>query len=137
MAEFDAQVEGITELTRILKELSGDKIAKKSLRAAIRKGAKPILQAARAFAPVDSGALEESIKLKAIRRTRTGFGVRISTSASDNEYSGETFYGPMQEFGTAKMAPNPYLRPAFDTTKDEATRIVGDELLTAILSGAK
>lgn len=132
MAEFAIDVTGIIDLKKKLQALAGDTIAKKVLRSAIRKSAKPMLAAAKAYAPVDSGLLEESIKLKAIRRTRTGFGVRISTSDSDFNSQGSTFYGAMQELGTSKMAPNPYLRPAFDTTKSESVQIVTTEMQTAI-----
>jgi HK97 gp10 family phage protein len=137
MADFFVDVSGIVELNKKLRELAGDKIAKKVLLSAIRKAAKPMVAAAKAFAPVDSGLLEESIKLKAIRRTRTGFGVRISTSNSDFDSQGSTFYGPMQEFGTAKMAPNPYLRPAFDTTKDQSVQIVTADMQAAIAEATR
>ena len=42
------------------------------------------------------------------------------------------FYGPFVEFGTSKMKPRPYLRPAFDSSKEAIKRIirkaVGDAL---------
>ena len=137
MADFSVDVSGIMELNKKLRELAGDKIARKVLRSAIRKAAKPMVAAAKAFAPVDSGLLEESIKLKAIRRTRTGFGVRISTSNSDFDSQGETFYGAMQEWGTVNMAPNPYLRPAFDTTKDQSVQIVTADMQAAIAEATR
>lgn len=125
---------GIAELNAKLRALAGDKITKKYLRAALRKVAKPMARLAKQLAPVDSGALEESIRVKAIRRTRTGIGVRVTTSASDNEYSGETFYAPMQEFGTAKMAASPYLRPAFDQLREASIKSVADDMAAAIIA---
>jgi HK97 gp10 family phage protein len=38
------------------------------------------------------------------------------------------FYGIFLEYGTVKMSAQPFMRPAFDSTRDEALTILKDEL---------
>jgi len=38
------------------------------------------------------------------------------------------FYGIFLEYGTVKMSALPFMRPAFDSTRDEALTILKDEL---------
>lgn len=133
----EIEVQGISELLRKLVAVGGAKFAKKALRSAIRKGGKPMLAAIKARAPVDSGDLEESLKLKAIKRTRTGVGVTIGTSAYNSLFQGEQFYGAFQEFGTAKLPPNPFMRPGFDETKEQSVQFVGESLRADIEAEAR
>lgn len=43
----------------------------------------------------------------------------------------------VQEFGSIKQAPQPYMRPAFDATKEAVVRDIGDKLGGAIERAAK
>jgi HK97 gp10 family phage protein len=43
-------------------------------------------------------------------------------------WQGNAFYGRFLEFGTAKMAARPFLRPAFDARSGEALGIFMDRL---------
>lgn len=116
-------VAGLNELLTRLRDAKGNQEAKNALRTGLRAGAKRILSAVKAYAPVDTGALEESLKVRAIKRSRKNkdsVGVTIGTRASDNLFVGETFYAGMQEWGTVKMPPNPFMRPGFDASKDDA-----------------
>lgn len=62
---------------------------------------------AKAGAPVDTGYLRSSI-------TTSNTGGGDTTSA---EVSVGANYGIYQEFGTSRMAPHPFLIPAFDRNK--------------------
>lgn len=128
-------VEGINGLLKSLVEMGGNTFAKKELRKAIRAGAKPMLAAVLSHVPVDTGELRESLKLRAIRRTRTGVGIRIGTSQHESAFKGDQFYGAFEELGTAKQPGQPYLRPGFDETKDQSAEIVGDMLGAAVERG--
>ncbi len=96
--KFTIVLTGTDELNRKLLELTSAQ-AKAAIRKAARPALKPTLTAARANAPVKSGALKRSIKIRSIARSRTRVGARVTTAASDNQFSGKTFYGAFLEWG--------------------------------------
>lgn len=135
-----AEVIGARELDRALEQLP--RSTKKSvLRRALQKAAKPTAEAAEALAPVGStGNLKVSIEV----------GTKLNDSqAKDREStpdSVEIFVGAswptgahahLLEFGTVKMAAQPFLRPAWDSTKDRFIEIMRAELWAAISKAAK
>ena len=84
-------------LNDLLKELPG-KEGKKIVRKATRLAAREIiLPQARNNAPVRSGALKRAIKVKAITRSRSAVGVRVTIG--ENDFQGDQFYGSFQELG--------------------------------------
>lgn len=89
-------VTGDKRLNKMLGELAA-KEAKKIVRAAARKAVVPVRNAAKRNAPHDTGALEKAIKVRAMKRSRSRFGVRVTIGAG--EFQGETFYGGFQEWG--------------------------------------
>lgn len=89
---------GNEALNRKLQAVAGAK-AKAIIRKAAREALRPAFQAARASAPRRTGKLARSVKLRAITRSRSRVGARITTSATDNQFSGKTYYGGFQEFG--------------------------------------
>jgi hypothetical protein len=83
-------VTGDKELDKLLRGLPL-KVQKKVSRQATRKAAKDIvLPDAKSRVPVDTGDLEESLIVKAIKRNRTKFGHQVQTK--DGFYSGDQFY---------------------------------------------
>jgi HK97 gp10 family phage protein len=91
-------ITGDKALDRLLKGLPL-KVQKKLSRQATRKAAKEIvLPDAKARVPVDTGDLDESLTVKAVKRSRTKFGHEVRTK--DGFYSGDQFYGGFVEFGT-------------------------------------
>jgi HK97 gp10 family phage protein len=98
MAKYRINLEGDRVLAAKLRGLT-DSQAKKAILGACRESIKVIQAEARTLAPSRTGALRRSIKVRAISRSRKRIGVRVTTSATDNLYSGKTFYGAFQEFG--------------------------------------
>lgn len=130
------KVEGLAELDRQLGELSAS-AGKGVLRRVGRKGLQPFDQTWRAKAPKDTGDLAES----------GGVGSKLTRSvrkAVERENTVEVFAGPggnpqawQQEVGNHQHAAQPFVRPAWDETKDEALQIVRTELWTEISKAAK
>lgn len=76
------------------------KLQKKILRPALRAAAKIVLDQAKANAPVQSGRLKKSLKVKAAKRSRkTKHEVAINVITATGWFTGEAFYAPFQEFG--------------------------------------
>lgn len=46
-------------------------------------------------------------------------------------------YAHMVEFGSSKMSPQPYMRPAWDGTKDQALNLIKGELANEIIKAAR
>lgn len=70
----------------------------------VQKTAADITADAKSFAPVDTGNLKNSIGYDLFNK-QGDVGAEIGPTAS---------YGIHQEFGTSRMAPQPFLNPAFD-----------------------
>jgi HK97 gp10 family phage protein len=111
--------------------------AKGVLRRTGRKALKPFDEAWRANAPVLTGALEKSgsVGSKLTKRQR---------QAVERENFVEVFAGPganpqaiQDEFGNVHQPPQPFVRPAWEETKDKALDIVKAELGNELLKTAK
>jgi len=75
------------------------KLQKKLSRQATRKAAKDIvLPEARNRVPVDTGDLDDSLTVRAVKRSRGKIGHMVTTR--DGFFKGDQFYGAMLEFGT-------------------------------------
>ncbi|MEC5213315.1 HK97 gp10 family phage protein [Polaromonas sp. CG_9.5] len=146
MSEF-MQLTGFKELAAALRELP-ERVARNGLRAAVNAGAGVIKKEAIAKAPEDTGALKANFYQKQIREQsgpmqQTFYvgvrkGVAKYANNKANKQSGKagktykddgtTFYWRFMEFGTSKMAPRPFLRPAFETKKEDAVNGIGAKL---------
>lgn len=126
MAKNEITIQGLEETLQALREIE-PKLAKKVLRSAIRKGLKPMLAAAKSNAPVDSGTLRNSLRIKAGKRRKNTISLEIVNGTQ--EFTGESYYGSILEYGSRKMpGGHPYLRPAFDSTHEETARIIAEEI---------
>lgn len=148
-------VSGLPELKILLKDLP-EKLVKKVLRAAMRKGGNQFLKAARALAPSRSGALKRSFKLRV--RTRRG-KVELEMTAGDAvawyahivEFGSEAHAISAPRGGALKLGPstfrkavdhpgtkeNPFMRKAFDGEHERVLRIVAEEVRKRIAEVAR
>jgi HK97 gp10 family phage protein len=98
-----------------------------------------VLERAKDLAPQDEGNLEESIRIRPLKRSRKTphrVGVRVMTSESDSLFQGKTFYGAFQEFGTAYLPPLGYMRQARDETRNTVLRIFHEVVSEAVRTTA-
>ncbi len=97
-----------------LKEDMRDKIEK-----ALTKGAMVGEGHAKRYCPVDTGTLRRSITTQTHKKNMRNVVVRCGTNIE---------YAPYQEFGTVRMAAQPFMRPAFFNHKRQIIRAISQEL---------
>lgn len=126
MATERVEIEGLEELEAALAEVTDKKVAWKSLRSALAKGGRVIANQAKRNAPVESGALRQSIGIfsrKGKRGDRVsavfiGPKVKNKTAIRKAQAAGRDikgiYYGHIVEQGSVHSAPAPFLRPALD-----------------------
>jgi HK97 gp10 family phage protein len=121
-----ARVEGMAELRAKLRKM--ELRAPGLIAEALKKAAKPMEDYAVGAAPVASGSLARSIHTRAMPSTSPGHAtVRIGPAWAIYG-GGGVEYGRFVEFGTSRMAAQPFLRPALDVGADEALHIFAAEL---------
>jgi HK97 gp10 family phage protein len=153
---------GQKEFTEVLREMQndfGEKDQKKILSSAMRVAMKPVLEKAKSLVSVDTGGLRASLQIEARKpTTRDKKSVYVSptdtvigtvTTASGRQLAKKNFKnvrtgkkqkgipsdarGIANEFGTAKMAAKPYLRPALETSSSQLLDSLTLSLRSAIL----
>ncbi len=134
------QVTGLKELNDALAHLPQN-IGRNVLRGATSAGAAVIRKEARMRAPVYTGdvakghpppgTLKRAIYQKQIRELsgvlRQTFYVSVRRGGLRKDAKGrslDAYYWHMVEFGTAKMAARPFVRPAFEATKLAAVEAI-------------
>lgn len=135
--KFTVKVDGLKEIQAALHKLP-KATAKNIMRRILRGRAKPIADMAQQLAPVDTGYLKQTVAVssklaRSVRRKRQKL----------SENSVEIFIGPsaaprahMQEFGTFKEPPQPYMRPAWDKYQDTILEDIGKDLWAEIEKAA-
>jgi HK97 gp10 family phage protein len=124
------RVEGLREVEQALSELKTATARSVGLKA-LRAGGEILARAARGLAPKDEMHLSESIDV-GTKLTKRQAGLHVKESDL------EVFVGPndpaaiQQEFGNFKDAPQPFLRPAWDETKDQVLQRIADELMVGV-----
>lgn len=136
MAEF-AKLTGFKELAAAMKQLP-ERVARNGLRAAVSAGAAVVRNDARNRAPVDTGELKRDIMIKRERDTKSEMSARYSVFVRTGKKSRlagkkrgvqrDSYYWRFIEFGTSKMAKQPFMRPAFEAKKAEALAAIGKKL---------
>jgi HK97 gp10 family phage protein len=152
---MSVDIKGLKELQAALNQLPRE-VQKRPLRAAVSAAAKVIQDEAKRRAPIDTGNLR-----KAVYRTRSRSGSgpgqetflvavkkgkaeyantarnrRLNRVGKKYQTQGEAYYWRFLEFGTAKMAAKPFLRPAFENKKQMAVDVLKQKLGDAITKTA-
>lgn len=134
-----ATVTGVAELDKAMASF-GPKLTTKILKKAVRKAAKPVLESARAHVPIQYGTLHDSIKTRALRKSRRNpgrVGARVATTANDSGFGGEAYYGAFLEFGTRHIQALGYMRLAFDENRESVRQIFSTEIKRLIVETAR
>ena len=139
------QFEGFFEFKELLDKMDdelGPKDSRGILRKAMKKSMAPVLQVAKILAPVDTGALVASLQIEARKPTRkdrrskyvsnTDTAIAQVTTAPGNKLAKKGIKSDARavanEFGTAKMAPKPFMRPALESQSAGVISILSDNL---------
>lgn len=130
--QVEFRIEGAKEMERVLKQL-GPNVAARVGDAALRAGAKPIVEEAKRLAPARSGELRDNIKAQ-IERRRKGDDERVILIGFDKSVS---YRAHFVEFGTSKMPAKPFMRPAMDAMAGEALSEMGRVLARGITREAR
>ena len=104
------KIEGVRKLQQAVTDFEG-RIDKESIKV-LRQAAVRVRRRQKELAPVEDGDLKRSITYR-IRGTRWRRTAEIGPKLGEK-------YPMYQEFGTARMAPNPYVQPSIE---GEAERI--------------
>lgn len=135
MARFEVSIVGLKHLELAFAALPA-RVQKKVLGPALREAAKLFLAEAKARAPVKSGLLQRSLIIRASKRSRSriSFGVFFKNVEKLVKYAGgkRYFYPFAVEYGHVRAPAHPFLRTAFDATKDQAARLASQLIAAGI-----
>lgn len=131
------KVEGLEGLNEALRQLP-KATAKNTLTRTLRKAAKPINVLATNLAPRDTGQLQVSVitGTRLTRRQRSSAYKDGKKGVAEVHVGTAMSRGMFQEFGTFKEPPQPFLRPAWEATKERALQILKTELGSEIEKAA-
>jgi HK97 gp10 family phage protein len=119
--EITVTITGLDEVEQSLQNLS-QKLARSVVRRALRPAGEVLRAEAELLAPRATGFLAEHVGEKVTTSVREEEG-RVTVGPEKN-----AFYGSFAELGTKNQAPRPWLRPAFESKKDEAVEVAVENL---------
>lgn len=147
---FKMVITGDKELDKALQKIAGRhetaKHVNKFMRKATREAVKQIvLPKVKARVPVETGELEASLTVRALKRSRTRMGSGVTKKDNSPQefrnplFSGDTFYGGFLEFGFRTRdggfyPPDQWLRIPLYTSEAEVKAKVTSELKAWIRS---
>jgi HK97 gp10 family phage protein len=116
-------VSGIKELKAKLADLE-KKVRNKIASKAMRTGSKVIQKQVKANAPVKTGLVRNSIKVRAGKRRKGK--IYFTVTCGSKNFVGKAFYGAIQEFGAParNIEGKHFMERAFDDKQAEAGRTV-------------
>lgn len=134
------KVEGLRELGLAMQQLSAD-MAGKVARQAVAAGAGVVRKDARRRAPRDSGNLQAAVIMKRLPKRETPLTEEYivatrkgrtrdakAAKAGAGKLGKDAYYAHMVEFGTVKMAAQPFMRPALENNTQAATDAMAQRL---------
>ena len=110
LAMIDIDLRNIANLEKALKEMPG--LVKEELGKAVEELVLIVEAKAKELCPVDTGLLRSSI-------------TPVIASWAEAYVGTNTQYAPYVEFGTKKMAAQPFLEPAFLEGQKQASKVFG------------
>lgn len=153
MGSLTVKIEGLSQLQQAMQALSKKTSTRIAVKA-MRKGGVVIREQARANAPTlkqkvpyrkagtlrkaissstkigKNGQVNTKIFVRTLKQSKIdAFKARTGKSGAKNP--NDPYYWRFVEFGTSKMAAKPFLRPAFQSKKEQATK----EIITTLRDG--
>ncbi|WP_426196177.1 HK97-gp10 family putative phage morphogenesis protein [Massilia sp. DWR3-1-1] len=143
----DSNLSGFKELAAAMLQLA-PRVARKRLRRAVAAGATVIKNDAKARAPVATGEMLRDIMVKRERDARGGdlaatYSVFVRTgkksrmAGKGRDVQRDSFYWRFVELGTSKMVARPFMRPAYESKKVDAVRVIGESLAAGLIEEAQ
>jgi HK97 gp10 family phage protein len=146
------KITGEKELDRILSNLP-KAFTDKVLVSAFKKAADPVVKAAKARVPVGNkphmrysggrvvatyypGNLQKSIGAMQVKDKKGNKAVLVKPRRGA-KWKNDGYYAHLVEFGTSNSPAQPYMRPAFDSTKALVNATVKKEIHIAFIKHAK
>lgn len=143
--QFDFNIEGVEELERALNELPRS-VGRQVLVRTGRKALKPVHRRAKQMAPNQrlKKSIRTSTKVSASQQrdvsVRGGVTLFVGSNAPDAHLI-EWGTGPRYQKTTGRytgiMPPDPFMRPAWDTQRDEVLDIMRREIWNELVKGAQ
>lgn len=133
--DVEVKLEGLSELEDSLSTFA-PKLVKRAFRRAAVVATAPQIAAAKAKAPVMAkgtkrrrpGELRDAI-VCTVKLTKRGVRARVGPKRGKGETNQSPgTWGLMEEFGSVHNPPQPYLRPAFDQTRQQSLELFAGEL---------
>jgi HK97 gp10 family phage protein len=128
-------LEGTEDLEAAIKQLD-ENLQGEILRAAVDKGAEILRGAASSLAPTSadgSHGREPGFLSRNILKERQWTTTQATATTDVGMEKWKAWYGRFQEFGTYKEPAQPFLRPAFDETKNDMVDAIAEHLRARIL----
>lgn len=149
MAKQRTRVEGLRQMGQAMSTLRQD-VSRKVAVAATGAGARVIRDLARQKAPVadenyevegqpvERGNLPKQIVAKQVPKSQRQLtSEHVVAVRGKRKHGYASRIGALQEFGTVKQAPQPFMRPAFDEGKGKALQAITDRLSARIAKAQK
>lgn len=126
------KMQGVSELQRSLNQLP-DKLRDNAMKNAAAAGARLIRDEAKRLVPVDTGNLRDDIVVARQVKVR---GMRRKLKIAGRVFLGirgdSRFYSHLVEFGSSRLSPRPFFRPALDAMAPQALKVIGEKLAKEI-----
>jgi HK97 gp10 family phage protein len=127
-------VQGLDKLKRRLVDEMPKRVRAEMERAML-ESAELIVRGAQMRVPVDEGEVRDSIRHHGVKENRRG-GLSIAVTAGDKSTENDGYQvARLLEFGTMKMAAQPYLKPSYRANRRRAQRRMRQAAKQAILKG--
>ena len=119
-------ISGLKDLQKSLRQFPQN-VQKNICTGANRAAAADIAKTAKQNAPVRTGVLKRSIKVKKLRAFKNNptivthrviAGGKVKWKSKGESQKGDAFYARFVEFGTSRLAQSPFMRPAFEAATD-------------------
>jgi len=129
------EITGLKELDSALQELPKG-VRRRMIRNGMKEAAQPVLDLAKSYAPVDTGALRDKMKIYSARlgrrQKKIAVGAKISWPKSKKS-PGK--YAAITEFGGVNRQRQPFLRPAAKAA-EPAVKAKFKQIMTRLVAEA-